>query len=199
MLRPNIIWILCLHTETFTGVGPIPNSDECSRLTDIPQQFRPILFWFFTHDPEPLASIVMCTPNLQLYNVEATLDLASRNLTDVHPVSSFIPSRSSADPAGNTSEIARLASNVTGYPLNGHAYNGLFFDTTINTSDPYVSPRQTAIQLALPAAVFQAALSSDQGLTGTFKNGDFVNLANRVYVGHFPMSMFSSEANHAPS
>lgn len=120
----------------------------------------------------------MCTPKRELYNVEATLDLATRNLTGVQAVSSFMPSRTSTDPTNNPSEIARLARNATGYPLYGHAYNGLFFDTTINTSDPYVSPRQTAIQLALPAAVFQAALSSEAGLTGTFKNGDFVNLAD---------------------
>ncbi|KAH8097012.1 hypothetical protein BXZ70DRAFT_895244 [Cristinia sonorae] len=172
-------WDVDLAPINLFGVGPIPDSEECSHLTSIPLQYRPILFWFFTYEPQPMSSISMCTPTLSLWNVEATLDLATHSLTDVKAVSPFIPSLLSTQPV--SSDLSRLAGNITGYPLNGRAYNGLFFDLTVNASDPYVNSRLAAIQLALPAAVFQAAVSSEEGLTGVVPGGDFVELANRVY------------------
>jgi hypothetical protein len=39
-----------------------------------------------------------------------------------------------------------------------------------------------ATQLTLPAAVFEAAMQSSQGLAGSFSAGLFVNWSNDVYV-----------------
>lgn len=83
-------------------------------------------------------------------------------------------------PFSSASNFSSLSANITGPPLNGRAYNGIRF----NLSDPdeFVLRRLEALQLQLPAAVFQAAVQSPEGLLGSFDADKFVNLATRVYV-----------------
>ena len=66
--------------------------------------------------------------------------------------------------------------------LNGRAYNGMFFDVADN-GDPFVQGRQSAIRLALPAAVFQSAQQSGN-LTDAFVQNSFAGLSERVYVSY---------------
>ncbi len=116
------------------------------------------------------ASATVCNPRLELWDVTASVDIRTSNLTGVQELRPF----------SSASNFSSLAANLTGPPLNGRAYNGIKF----NLSDPdeFVFRRLEALQLQLPAAVFQAAVSSPEGLIGSFDEDKFVNLATRVYV-----------------
>src|SRR5882762_5069344 len=54
---------------------------------DVP--FLPIFFWFFTYQPQPDASVTMCTPHITLQNVSVTVDLVSSNLTSIIPTANL--------------------------------------------------------------------------------------------------------------
>lgn len=116
----------------------------------------------------------MCSPSISLWDAEVTLDLASHNVTSVHPWGP-LGSNNGTDPT-----YAQFAGNVTGVPLEGRAYNGLFF----NVSDPdaFTVARQDAVGLMLPAAVMQAAIQSGVGLDGAFGTQMFPQLTVGVYV-----------------
>ncbi|KAI0790335.1 hypothetical protein C8Q75DRAFT_110838 [Abortiporus biennis] len=166
-------WSVNKTSVNLFGVAPVSDSSQCPQITNIPQQFRPIQFWFFTYQPTPMASVSMCTPSIQLWEVEATVDLASRNVTQVKQKNQLTQATTTGE--GD----AEFLGNITGDPLNGRAYNGLFFD--LATTDPFVLDRMQAIQLALPASVFQVAESSSGGLTTAFQNNMFADLSSKVY------------------
>lgn len=50
--------------------------------------------------------------------------------------------------------------------------------------DPFMIAREEATQLQLPAAVYQSAVQSSQGLVASFDANSFVELSNEVYVRH---------------
>lgn len=154
------------------GVDPIANSSQCAVFTAQPEQFRPVIFWFFTYQPSAMASLTLCTPAIALLDAGVQLDLASGNLTAVAPLGAL------GAGAGTPRALAQFAGNVSGAPLAGRAYNGLFF--ALDSPDPFTLQRQTAIQLALPAAVFQAAQAS--GLTEAFQQNKFAELSEHIYV-----------------
>ena len=81
-----------------------------------------MIFWFFTYLPKPMASLTLCTPAISLLDVSVSIDLASRNLSSVTPLGP-LGSRNGTDAA-----LAQFAGNVSGPPLQGQAYNGMFFD-----------------------------------------------------------------------
>lgn len=83
-------------------------------------------------------------------------------------------------PFSSSSNFSSLSANVTGAPLFGRAYNGIQFNLT--NPDEFVLERQNATRIQLPAAVFQAAVQSPQGLVGSFDAGKFVDLSSAVYV-----------------
>lgn len=143
---------------------------NCTAFDTTDPSFAPAIFWFFTYSPKAMASVTMCAPRITLLNVEATVDLASTNLTHVSP-------------HGNISvgqgQFTQYAGNITGAPLYGRAYNGL--NWTDLASDPFVNARAGAIQLQLPAAVFQNAVQSAEGLTAAFVNNTFASLSATVY------------------
>lgn len=149
----------------FSGVDLVTNSTQCSVFTSVAEPFRPVIFWFFTYQPTPMASITMCTPNITLLDVHATIDLASGNM-------SVLTLGKLGSGTGTDKSLTQYAGNVTA------AYNGMFFD--VATSDPFVAGRQDAIRLSLPAAVFQAA--QQQELTEAFQNNHFAALAEQIYV-----------------
>jgi hypothetical protein len=121
----------------------------------------------------PQASATFCTPSLELWDVTATVDISTGNLTAVQELQPF----------SSASNFSSLAGNVTGPPLNGRAYNGIQFNLT--DPDEFVTRRLEALQLQLPAAIFQAGVQSSEGLLGSFDENKFVNLATQVYVGFF--------------
>lgn len=118
-----------------------------------------------------MASVTMCAPQITPLNVEATVDLASTNLTHVEPLGNL---------TAGQGQFTQYAGNITGAPLYGQAYNGLNWTNLV--SDPFVSARAGAIQLQLPAAVFQNAVQSAEGLTAAFVNNTFSSLSATVYV-----------------
>ncbi|KAJ7276167.1 hypothetical protein B0H12DRAFT_1083885 [Mycena haematopus] len=141
-----------------------------------PPQFQPVVFWFFTYLPTPQSSATICTPSISLWDTTVTLDLASGNVTNVHELQPF---------SATSSPFSSLAGNVTGEPLNGRAYNGINF--TLTNPDSFILARMSATQLTMPAAVFQAAVQSPQGLAGSFSADLFVNWSNDVYLTYLTL------------
>ncbi|KAI9458861.1 hypothetical protein BJY52DRAFT_399314 [Lactarius psammicola] len=143
---------------------------NCTAFDTTDASFAPAIFWFFTYSPTPMASVTMCAPRITLLNVEATVDLSSTNLTRVGPLGNLTVGQG---------QLTQYAGNITGAPLYGRAYNGLNWTSLI--SDPFVNARAGAIQLQLPAAVFQNAIQSAEGLTAAFVNNTFASLSATVY------------------
>ena len=144
---------------------------NCTAFDTSNSSFAPAIFWFFTYSPTAMASVTMCAPQITLLNVEATVDLASTNLTRVESLGNL---------TAGQGPFTQYAGNVTGAPLYGQAYNGLNWTDLV--SDPFVNARAGAIQLQLPAAVFQNAVQSAEGLTAAFVNNTFSSLSATVYV-----------------
>lgn len=90
-----------------------------------------------------------------------TVDVGSGNLTDVKELSPF---------DATTAPLGSLSANVTGEPLNGRAYNGVKFN--MSGADQFVTARAAAIDLQLPASIFQAAETEPGGLTAAFSDND---------------------------
>jgi len=116
------------------------------------------------------ATATLCAPSIELWEVMATVDIATGNITDISEMGPFT----------SASNFSSLSANVTGFPLNSRAYNGLQFE--LSNPDEFVVRRLEAIQLQLPAAIFQAAVQSPDGVIGSFDANRFVDLANKVYV-----------------
>lgn len=148
-----------------TDVMPACNINE-------PEWFLPIIIWFFTYDTTPpQGSATYCAPQISLWDVEVTVDIASGNLTNVVELAPF---NASTSPFGN------LSANVTGPPVNGMAYNGVAFNLT--GADSFVLARANATNLQLPASILQAAALAPGGLTAAFANNTFTAMAVQVYV-----------------
>ncbi|KAG6879843.1 hypothetical protein C0992_010801 [Termitomyces sp. T32_za158] len=120
--------------------------------------------------PVARASATFCFPRISLWDVNVNVDLATGNLTKVVEIGSF----------STSSNFSSLSANVTGAPLFGRAYNGVQFN--LSNPDPFVVDRQTATRTQLPAAVFQAAVQSPQGLIESFDTHAFANLTTSVYT-----------------
>ncbi|KAG6888940.1 hypothetical protein C0995_004795 [Termitomyces sp. Mi166 len=133
------------------------------------------LFDHRSYQPVAKASATFCFPTLSLWDVNVNVDLASGNLTQVTELRPF----------SSSSNFSSLSANVTGAPLLGRAYNGVDFNLT--NPDEFVLERQNATRLQLPAAVFQAAVQSPQGLLGSFDAGRFVDLSTRVYTTYLTL------------
>jgi len=145
------------------------STPDCGDPND-PSQFLPVVFWFFTYVPSAKASATICYPAITLWDANVQMDLGSGNITSVHELRPF---------NAQTSNFSSLSGNLTGEPLLGRAYNGL--NLTLSNPDKFVLARINATQLTMPAAVFQAAGQSPQGLEGSFDADLFVNWSNTVY------------------
>jgi len=165
----SLAWVVDHAAETLFG----SSTPDCNNST--PPQFLPVVFWFFSYQPTPQASATFCTPTISLWEAAVTLDLGSGNVTNVHELRPFTSS----------SPFSSLSGNLTGPPLNGRAYNGINF--TLDNPDEFVIARMNATQLTMPAAVFQAAVQSQQGLEGSFEADLFVNLSNQVYAKYLTL------------
>ena len=173
-----------INNATFNGctfsysVGPTVSHlfgadvmPDCNN-TGIPAYFRPVVLWFFTYDTTPpQGSATLCSPTISLWDVIATVDINTGNLTSVQEIQPFNSS---------TSPFALLSENVTGTPLNGRAFNGIIFNLT--DADEFVIARSNATKLQLPASIFQAAATAPGGLAVAFQTNSFVEMATTVYV-----------------
>ncbi|KAF7355111.1 Non-specific serine/threonine protein kinase [Mycena sanguinolenta] len=164
----TLLWEVDRSAESLFGTSTCGDSST-------PPQFQPVVFWFFTYQPTAQSSATICTPSISLLDATVTLDLASGNITNVKELQPF----------SSSSNYSSLAGNVTGAPLNGRAYNGINF--TLENPDSFILARMNATQLTMPAAVFQAAVQSQQGLVGSFSADLFVNWSNDVYITYLTL------------
>lgn len=169
----NFTWEVNKSSVHLFGAEIMP---DCSAFDSSDPAFMPVIFWFFTYEPAAAASVTLCAPTIQVQNVAIAVDLGSSNLTSVTTLGNVTAGE------GN---FTQFAGNVTGDPLDGRAYNGLNWTRNQLVSDPFVNARATAIQLQLPAAVFQSAEQSQEGLTAAFANNSFAELSATVYVSEF--------------
>ncbi|KAF4616356.1 hypothetical protein D9613_008619 [Agrocybe pediades] len=159
----SITWSVVNTTQTLFG------ADLLTCETGSPPQFSPVVFWFFSYVPSPMASATFCNASISLWEVNAGVDIATGNVTSITEIRPF----------SQSSSFSSFAANVTGPPLNGHAYNGIRFSLT--NPDQFVLGRQNATQLQLPAAIYQAAVNTPEGYQGSFANNAFSTLSNQVY------------------
>ncbi|KAF8156670.1 hypothetical protein B0H34DRAFT_471221 [Crassisporium funariophilum] len=143
------------------------DTPACNDYSD--PEFSPVIFWFFSYQPSARASATFCYPSFSLWEVNAGVDVVTGNLTKVVELRPFT----------QYSNFSSSSATVTGPPLNGRAYNGVKFNLT--NADQFVLARQSATQLQLPAAVYQAAVKSPQGFIASFDNNAFSTLSNEVY------------------
>ncbi|KAI0797247.1 hypothetical protein BC629DRAFT_1592295 [Irpex lacteus] len=128
-----------------------------------------------TYQPSAMASISLCSPNITVEDVTASIDIASGNVTSV----------TSLGPLGShVTSLQQFPDNVTATPRRARI-QGMFF--ALSSPDPFQQQRQNAIQLSLPAAVFQAAQNAPEGLTDAFQNNKFANLSSAVYTTYLAL------------
>jgi hypothetical protein len=148
-------------TSHLFGTAIMP---DCNN-TGVLDYFRPVVLWFFTYDSSPpQGSATHCAPSISLWDVTATVDITTKNLTSIVPIG----------PIGTEN------SSFLGPPMYGQAFNGIGFNLT--SKDQFVTQRSSAIQLQLPASIFQAAITAPGGLPVAFQQNSFVGLATQVYV-----------------
>lgn len=158
---------------TIPDVGAFRKANPCYKFASVEDPYRSAVFWFISFESSPpKSSIVMCTPELSLWDVAVSIDTTSGKLTDVRPISSLQP-----DPS---SPLKQDYQNITGAPLLGRAYNGLFFQ--LDNPDSVVADRMKTIQIGLPAAVFKLASRSQGGVAGAFDQDTWAQLSSRIYV-----------------
>ncbi|KAG5637195.1 hypothetical protein H0H81_005408 [Sphagnurus paluster] len=166
----SLVWLVANTTTTLFGI----DTPGCSN-GEQQGPFSPLIFWFFTYKPTPAASATFCFPSLSFWEVQVQVDIATQSMTKVTELRPF----------SSSSNFSSLSANITGAPLNGRAYNGIEFNLT--TPDQFVLSRQNATRLQLPAAVFQAAVQSPEGLVGSFEANRFVELTNNVYTSYLAL------------
>jgi hypothetical protein len=178
----SITWTVDNSTINLFG-ATVPNCTSPGYDTT-PSQFQPVVFWFFTYEPNASASATFCSPSISLWDVTVNVDLATGNLTQVTVIRPFDASYSN---------FSSASANITGAPLDGRAYNGVSFPFAQNNS--FVLAREAAITLQLPAAVLQSAQNSPEGLASVFSTNGFAELSSQVYVRFFARSL----SRHAPT
>ncbi|PVG03762.1 hypothetical protein CPB86DRAFT_778862, partial [Serendipita vermifera] len=113
-------------------------------------RFKPIMFWFFSPSL-PAASMVFCSPVVEIYSVMANISIVDNVLQNVQVL-----------------ERWDGVSNVTsGAPLNGLALNGMFFGTP---ADQFIAARNTVIQSCLPGSIFRLA-NDKVGIDSAIRTG----------------------------
>jgi len=169
----TLTWNVDKNATTLFG-SSVPSCGSADATTPI--QFRPVIFWFFTYQPSAAGSATFCWPTISLWDVAVEVDLATGNLTKVTPIQPFSQSYSN---------FSSLSANVTGEPLNGRAYNGIEF----GIADPnrFILARRNATQLQMPAAVFQSAQNSPEGVIAVFATNRFTQLATEVYTTYLKL------------
>ncbi|KAI0827103.1 hypothetical protein BC628DRAFT_1338523 [Trametes gibbosa] len=157
-------WIVESNATYLYGVVPASFTGCGEDFDGIPLQYRPILFWFFAYKPQPMASVIMCTPHASGQNVSVAIDLAT-HAVDVTPLQ-------------NSPDDASVAN------IGPFAYNGVFFDENL---DQTAIARQEAIQQQLPGAILEAAKTKDPLLNSTFVFDGFTDLAQDVYTTYLSL------------
>ncbi|KAF8318641.1 hypothetical protein DL93DRAFT_317040 [Clavulina sp. PMI_390] len=141
--------------------GAVPVDPSCNQLittgsksgsipSDIPVDFRSVAFWVYSFADQAGAT-VFCTPQLSAWNALVETNITTNKIVNITTTSQWTQ--------GN---------NVTGYPMNGLAYNGLSF--TNATQDKFTTARSTVIPITLADAVLTKGKQLNGGLLGMVKN-----------------------------
>ncbi|KAF9445292.1 hypothetical protein P691DRAFT_762617 [Macrolepiota fuliginosa MF-IS2] len=126
--------------------------------------------------PQPIqATAAICTPTPEFWDVMTSVDIMTSNLTDVKELGHF----------SSASNFSSLAGNITELPLNGRAYNSVDFGLV--DPDEVITVRLAALKLQLPAAIFQAAVQSPTGPTGSMDPDKYVSLVTQVYTTYLAL------------
>jgi hypothetical protein len=150
------------------GVENVPN---CGFNTTDPT-FQPVLFWFWQQEPSAFAG-VFCEPHIGLFDITASASLNNGTLTGVTVIGNYTG-----------------ANNVTGPPLNGIPYNGLFFNSSGSIN---VQSRANSVKSGVPNAIFRQAQQAPGGLDTAFQNPQlFVNYTKEVYTLHLSLATKSN-------
>ena len=155
-----------LSTETFKA--------DCPGEAAVPVVFRRVAFWYFTYDPSLLVAATFCSPAIELWTVNVTVDIATSNVTSVMPLSQLV----------DYNAAAGGVSSITGPPNNGKAFNGIEFDFDFLLNNEFVMAKENATRLQLPAAVMQAVET-----TQVYTREEFNSFTNQVYVCISPSSL----------
>ena len=125
-----------------------------------------IIFPRSTPQP-PRAFATVCHSSISVWHVNVEVDVRTGNVTNISAISSFL----------------QHGADFPGPPFNGNPYNGIKFDLTI--TDKFILDEQNTIQLQLTNTIYQMATQSPGGYIGTFINGNFSRLSDKLYVGTF--------------
>ncbi|TBU61129.1 hypothetical protein BD310DRAFT_813896 [Dichomitus squalens] len=138
------------------GSATLPDNSGCQNYTNIPLQFRPVVF-YFADGPSHSISAVLCRPGISVSEVSVAVDLASKTTTIV-------------------SRIDVRSPIVTQQSV----YNGLFFDE--DSLDVMAYVRLQAIQQQLPGAIsLQAARAQNTSLADTLAHNGLADITASIY------------------
>ncbi|KAG9015999.1 hypothetical protein FRB90_003890 [Tulasnella sp. 427] len=143
------------------GVQPVP---ACTKNQQQNPSLQPVMFWFLSGQTKALSSI-FCQPSSKAFNVLAEASLATGLLGAVTVVDENVASN-----------------NFTGAPSNGQTLNGVYFPPA---NDRFIDARATAIQTALPGAIYRATRRYPGGLAGILaqNNGaELTALTDKTYM-----------------
>jgi hypothetical protein len=150
------------------GVQDVPCGDE-----RVKADFHRVMFWFFHMDQnnKPEAQAVFCHPTISSFDVELTMNVTNKNITDVKKLGEYTLSNN----------------NVTSGDFAGKAYNGVIFDTANKSF--IIQARAAAIQSGLPGTIYRAATLVPDGIDSVFKDTNgFLNLIVPIYTQHLSVA-----------
>lgn len=170
----SVAWNVTRVSPTLFG-SEVLSCEDSDDLRDLPEQFRPVVFWFFTYVPEAMSSASFCFPRIQLVDVSVSVNLVNGKVTAL----------TERGPISSSSNFTQFAGNITSGLPKDAGYNGLGFDLPIpeNSSEPnpFVLERRRSIGLQMPGAVLQLASQREGGEVEAFLQNDFAEPASRVY------------------
>jgi len=121
-----------------------------------------VLFWFYSYQLNN-ASVVFCTPTIQLWNVVAQIDLTTGLIMGVTLVDQNV-----------------APNNISSPPFNGKAFNGIVFNTT--GLDSFGQARALSTQAGLPFAINEAAGAMGGAAAVIQSEFGFTNITEKIYT-----------------
>ncbi|KAF8443930.1 hypothetical protein L210DRAFT_1002698 [Boletus edulis BED1] len=132
-------------------------------------KFQPVVFWFYPNSSSPQVASVYCSPTMNVFTVETSMNLTTASLGDCTII-----------------EPVQSTNNVTGSPQYGRPYNGVVFGSV---QDPYVSSRALAVNLVLPDAIYRYASRQPGGPLSVFQDPyGFLNATENIYTRYLSIA-----------
>ncbi|KAF8132440.1 hypothetical protein EV363DRAFT_1216054 [Boletus edulis] len=165
----------CSASNVFNPSGGIEqfsvfNVNSCGT-SGLDVKFQPVVFWFYLNSSSPQVASVYCSPTMNVFTVETSMNLTTASLGDCTIIDSV-----------------QDTNNVTGSPQYGRPYNGqvpttLSFVVFGSVQDPYVSSRALAVNLVLPDAIYRYASRQPGGPLSVFQDQyGFLNATENIYA-----------------